>query len=39
MYAFAKTIQKAHRTRRYTIREIETGWEVVDLGPREFTGA
>jgi hypothetical protein len=28
MYAFEKTIRNAQHTRRYTIRTVDTGWEV-----------
>jgi hypothetical protein len=28
MYSFSKTLRKAEHTRRYSIRSIETGWEV-----------
>jgi hypothetical protein len=28
MYAFVRTLRNAHHVRRYTIRIIDTGWEV-----------
>lgn len=28
MYSFSKTLRKAEHVRRYSIRSIETGWEV-----------
>jgi hypothetical protein len=28
MYSFSKTLRKAEHVRQYTIRSVETGWEV-----------